>query len=97
MSLENRIIEFKKFSPKEEIKNLIHKIADKIHLESPSDSSLKFVISKYKNKFRGYCRVASQIGIFVADEYGDQPEGVVAKIEKEMSRQLKIWRRCRFN
>ena len=97
MDCEQINIEFEKFVPKEEQRRLFSTVADKLHMAAPSDSHLKLVIAKGQEKFKGYCRIASKIGVFVAEACSSNPEDTLSKIEKEIGRQFQAWKRTRFN
>lgn len=97
MNYEQINIKFEKFSPKEELRQLFSDVADKIHMEAPSDSCLKLVVAKGKKKFKGSCRIASKVGVFIAETCSPNPEVALAQIEKEINRQLRGWKRSRFN
>jgi hypothetical protein len=89
-------IAFEKFNPKEELRRLFVTVADKLHMDAPSDSHVRLVMKKGKETFSGYCRIASNIGVFIAEECAPSPEGALAKIEKKISRQLMQWKSRRF-
>lgn len=96
MSHENITVEFHKFDPKEELRRLSVAVAEKLHMQAPSDSDLRMTVRKGGEKFRAYCRIASKAGVFLAEESAASPEGTLAKIEKEIGRQLNRWKSARF-
>lgn len=97
MEYEKVLIEYENFKPNSDLEHISSEVADVLHMDAPSDAHLKLVVERGKEKFRGYCRIASKVGVFVAEEFSLHPEGALAKIEREIKKQLHRWKRHRFN
>lgn len=76
---------------------MIQNVADSIHWQSPSDACLKIVCEKTKEAIKASCRVVSQAGTFMAEVVSDCPEWGIKKLEKEIQKQLNVWKQNRFS
>ena len=57
-------LEFMGFDPKYKIKTFIAHVAEKLHLNSPSDSAMKMVIEKGRGAVKASCQIASKAGTY---------------------------------
>lgn len=97
MGYENLNIELKGIKPSGKFERLIHNVADSIHWQSPSDACLKIVCEQTKEAIKASCRIVSQAGTFMAEVASDCPERCVKKLEKEIQKQLNVWKQNRFS
>lgn len=96
MISENVEYEFKGFDPGHEIKAFMARLADQIYYSSPSDSGIKFAIQRSQGLVKASCRIASQVGLFVAEATGENPVSTIKKLEKKIKHQLDSWKMNRF-
>jgi hypothetical protein len=89
-------IEFLRFAPEYETKAEIGTIANKIHVQAPSDSTMKLGFEKRQDIIKGYCRIVSQTGTFLAEAVSDCPIAVARELEKQLKFQFAVWNRRRF-
>jgi hypothetical protein len=89
-------LEIMGFDSAAEIKDVAWTVAENLHLSSPSDSALKLAIRKGKGAVEASCRIASQVGIFVAETVCENPIRAVQEIEGKIKAQLDSWKRHRF-
>jgi ribosome-associated translation inhibitor RaiA len=88
--------EFMGFKPDEKINSFVSRVAETLHYSAPSDSAMKLVIKKSKNRIRASCRIASLAGTFVADSISDNPIRAVQQIEQKIRKELDDWKMRRF-
>ncbi len=88
--------EFIGFDPEYEVKSLISGIAEKLHLNSPSDSAIKVVMKLSRGATQASCHIASRAGTFVAEAIGDDPIKAIKRVEEKLGEQLDGWRKYRF-
>jgi ribosome-associated translation inhibitor RaiA len=93
---ENVEYEFMGFDPEYEIKAFIAAVADKLYFSAPSDSAMKLAIKKSKGVVKASCRIASQVGTFVAEATGKNPIRAIQRLEKRIKHQLDSWKMNRF-
>jgi ribosome-associated translation inhibitor RaiA len=96
MITENVQCVFSGFDPEHETKTFIAQVADEIYHTAPSDSGIKLVIQKSRGLIKASCRIASQVGTFVAETSGKNPILAIQKLENEIKRQLDSWKMNRF-
>ena len=87
--------EFLGFDPEYEMKKVISSMAEKLYLNSPSDSAMKVALKKGKDVIQASCRIVSQAGTFVAETVSDTPVKAIHKIEEKINQQLDEWKRIR--
>ena len=88
--------EFSNFEPGYDVRSFICIVSDRIHGLSPSDSVMKVVMKRVRDRIKASCRIASGAGTFFAETVCDSPELAIQEIEKKMRRQLKVWKSERF-
>ncbi len=88
--------EFLGFDPEYEMKKIISGMAEKLYMNSPSDSAMKVAFKKGKDVVQASCRIVSQAGTFFAETVGDTPAKAIQKIEEKINLQLDEWKRIRF-
>ena len=93
---ENVEYEFMGFDPEYEIKSVIATIADKLYFSAPSDSAMKLAVKKSQGAIKASCRIASQVGTFVAEATGENPIRAIQRLEKRIKYQLDSWKMNRF-
>ena len=96
MNQENVEFEFMGFNPDYEIRTFISSVAEKLHLNSPSDAAMKLAIQKGKGVIKASCRIASHSGTFVAEAVSKNPVRAVQQIERKIKKQLDQWKAWRF-
>jgi hypothetical protein len=96
MITENVECEFMGFDPEHEVKSFIAQIADKFYYSSPSDSGIRLAIQKSQGLVKASCRIASKVGLFVADSTGKNPISALEKLENKIKDQLDSWKLNRF-
>lgn len=90
-------LEFKGFKPNEKINNEVAHVTERLYLNSPSDSFIKLVFEKSKNKIHATCKIISQSGTFIADAINDNPIQIFRQIEEQIQKQIEDWRARRFD
>ena len=93
---ENLEYEFMGFDPEYEIKTFIATVAHKLYFSAPSDSAIKLVVKKGQGMVKASCRIASQVGIFVAEASSENPICAIQQLEKRIKHQLDSWKMNRF-
>lgn len=96
MNHENVQFDFRGFNPDFEMKNFISTVAEKIHLNAPSDAVMKMAMQKGKGAIKAYCRIVSRAGTFVAEAVSDSPVRAVQQVEHKIRAQLETWKAWRF-
>ncbi len=96
MITDNVECEFLGFDPEYEIKILISQVVDKLYYSSPSDSGIKLALQKSQGFIKASCRIASQVGTFVAEVTGKNPITVIQALENKIKHQLDSWKLNRF-
>ena len=96
MIKENVEYEFMGFDPEYEIKTLIATVADKLYFSAPSDSAIKLVFKKSQGVIKASCRIASQVGTFVAEATSENPIRAIQQVESKIKHQLDSWKMNRF-
>ena len=96
MTQENMQFEFQGFNPDPNTRTLISTIAERIHLNAPSDSALKLALLRGKDAIRVSCRIVSRVGTFVAEAVSDSPRRALKQVEQKMRVQLDQWKSWRF-
>lgn len=89
-------LEFLGFESESALKNLAQLIAENLQTSSPSDSFLKLVLKKGVGVAEASCKIASQVGTFVADSVSENPYRAVQEIEWKIKSQLDNWKQQRF-
>lgn len=95
MGYENLIIVFKGMTPTKSLKQWVRILADKIQWESPSDANLKIVCEQSGQWLKASCRIASQVGVFVAEAAAETPEKCIEKLELQVQNKLNSWKKKR--
>ncbi len=93
---ENVECEFMGFDPEYEIKAFIATVTDKLYFSAPSDSAMKLAVKKSQGMVKASCRIASQVGTFVAEARGENPICAIQRLEKRIKHQLDSWKMSRF-
>ena len=96
MNQENMYFEFMGFDPDYEIRTFVSSVAEKLHLNSPSDAALRMAIQKGKGSIKASCQIVSRAGTFVAAAVSDSPIRAVQKLERKIKSQLDHWKAWRF-
>ncbi len=96
MITENVECEFIGFDPEYEIKNYVAKVIDKLYNSAPSDSGIKLAFQKSHQLMKATCRIASQVGTFVAEAKGINPILTIQSLENQIKDQLESWKSNRF-
>ena len=96
MNQENMQFEFMGFDPDRDIKAFISIVAERLHLNAPSDSTLKLALQNGKDAIRVSCRIVSRVGTFVAEAVSDSQMRAVKLVEQKMRVQLDNWKAWRF-
>lgn len=96
MRTENFECELKGFDPELEIKTFIATVADRLYFSAPSDSAVKLAIRKSQGVVKASCRIASQVGTFVAEATCENPICALRRLELRIKQQLDSWKRNRF-
>lgn len=94
---ENVEYEFMGFDPEYNIKTFIGTVADKLYFSAPSDSFIKLAVKKSQGAVKVSCRIASQVGTFVAEATAENPIHAMQRLEKQINHQLDSWKMNRFN
>lgn len=96
MITENVEYKFMGFDPESNVKNIIARVADALYDSAPSDSGIKFAVEKSQGIVKASCRIASQVGNFVAEATGKNPIHAIQRLEKRIKDQLDSWKMNRF-
>jgi hypothetical protein len=88
---------FRGFEPSRELDEAASRSMASALVLSPSDSIPFGYIVKDRDKYRGHLEICSSHGVFSAYATSDQPEAVLGKLKARILKQLKRWRRSRFN
>ena len=96
MGSDNVKIQFDGFVPNQKEKSVICEVMRKIEYDSPSDSTIQYKVQKTWTGYLGHCRVASTTGVFTAKKESKTVEELTAAIEKEIYKNLNIWKSNRF-
>ena len=75
--------EFVGFNPEYEVRNFISTVAEKLHLNSPSDSAIKVAMKVSRGVVQASCRIASHAGTFMAEAISDNPIKAIKKVEEK--------------
>lgn len=96
MITENVECEFMGFDPEYKIKSLVAQVVDNLYYNAPSDSGIKLALQKSHGLVKATCRIASQVGPFVAEATGKNPISAIQRLENEIKNQLDSWKMNRF-
>ncbi len=96
MSYDFLKIQYENFSPKWDQKQLALAVMRNIEFAAPSDSCVRFDVTKADQGYRGRCRVTSASGVFAAESEATSLEALVVDIEGVIHDQLNSWKATRF-
>lgn len=97
MSEESIEFEFLGFEPESRLRTFLSILAESLSAEAPSDSLIKIGIQKMENSMKASCRIVSIAGVFCAEAIHNNPQRAFRRVEKKIRRQLKRWKKYRFD
>ena len=87
---------FLNFSPNTVERNNVHLICERILTRAPSDATIRLHFEKTRHGILGQATVRSSAGQFEAIERAKDVSKVMVRLESNLKKQLKRWRRLRF-
>ena len=97
MWYDNTQVEFIGFEPNTNYKNMAKDIASSLSIQAPCYSKLYLNIEKTETGFQCLCKIVPRTDLFNEKATANSPDVALARVHKQIQKQLEYWRSIRFN